>query len=294
MISTSAMWGTLCRTKSPSASTVAAISLSTEFLAPLTRTVPDNGPDGRTTNDPWRQYAPGLAHPRHDRPRATEATLANVLEPRDGLVVEERDGDDVSSSPSTARRGLPADGLRPTATRSRSRRPSATGSSWPFLGWMLAWPYARVLRQLGRPHRHPWWAPPEPIDPRAAAMLGSLCALAAVAAYPGVVMGQTIEFAREELGFSASAQSYALAVLRADFLVALGVVYLADRRGRRKVTLAAIAIGCALNAVSAALADAGVPRRHPDRRARASSPAPPSSSASSPPRRCPPVAAPTR
>lgn len=122
---------------------------------------------------------------------------------------------------------------------------------FPFLGWMLALPYRRVLGRLGAPDRHPWWAPPEPIDVRAAAVLGALSALAAVAAYPGVLIGQTIEFAREELGFSASSQSFALAAVRGDFVVALAVVAVADRKGRRIVTLGAIAAGCALNALSA-------------------------------------------
>ena len=182
----------------------------------------------------------------------TAVELADVLEPRDGLVVEERQDDGTFS----ARTG-PVEGYRRTlAMTDHGAEVEVTQTVtyrfvFPFLGWMLAWPYARVLGRLGRPHRHPWWAPPEAIDPRAAAMLGSLSALAAVAAYPSVVIGQTIEFAREELAFSASAQSYALAVLRADFVVALGVVYLADRRGRRKVTLGAIAAGCVLNAVSA-------------------------------------------
>jgi putative MFS transporter len=122
---------------------------------------------------------------------------------------------------------------------------------FPFLGWLLGIPYRKVLGHLGAPGRHPWWAPPEAIDPRAAAMLGSLCALAAVAAYPGVLIGQTIEFAREEMGFTASAQSFALAAIRGDFIVALAVMAIADRRGRRSVTIGAIAIGCVLNAASA-------------------------------------------
>ena len=191
----------------------------------------------------------------------TRERLSDVLEPRDGLVVEER----VAEGEFLAVNG-PVEHYRRTVLCRSLTPPGANIDTedgvevtqtvtyrfvFPFLGWMLAGAYARVLRQLGRPHRHPWWAPPEPIDARAAAMLGSLCALAAVTAYPGVVIGQTIEFAREELGFSASSQSYSLAVLRADFIVALGVVYLADRRGRRKVTLAAIALGCVLNAISA-------------------------------------------
>jgi len=43
------MAGTLVSTYSPSARSVAAISLSTEFFAPGTLTEPDNGPLRRTT-----------------------------------------------------------------------------------------------------------------------------------------------------------------------------------------------------------------------------------------------------
>lgn len=174
---------------------------------------------------------------------------------RDGLVVEEVDADG-----SFGATNGPVEGYRRVLevvdTGDADGEVEVTQTVtyrfvFPFLGWLLAVPYRRVLGRLGSPHRHAWWAPPEPIDPRAAAMLGALCALAAVAAYPGVLLGQTIEFAREELGFSASSQSFALAAVRGDFLVALLVVGLADRRGRRSVTLAAIAIGCILNALSA-------------------------------------------
>ncbi len=50
MMSTSVMRGTLVRTWRPSASRHAAISFSTEFLAPPARTVPARGPLGVTTN----------------------------------------------------------------------------------------------------------------------------------------------------------------------------------------------------------------------------------------------------
>ncbi len=49
MMSTSVMRGTLVSTCRPSASRQAAISFSTEFLAPPARTVPDRGPLGVTT-----------------------------------------------------------------------------------------------------------------------------------------------------------------------------------------------------------------------------------------------------
>ena len=50
MIATSAMSGTLVNTYSPSASRVAAISFSTEFLAPGTLIVPSSGPMLLTVN----------------------------------------------------------------------------------------------------------------------------------------------------------------------------------------------------------------------------------------------------
>jgi len=184
------------------------------------------------------------------------ARLEELLTPRTGLVVEERreDGSFVAVDG-------PVDGYRRTVEVAEDGGAGAGEVDvtqtvtyrlvFPFLGWMLAIPYRKVLGRLGAPARHPWWAPPEPIGPRAAAVLGALSALAAVAAYPGVLIGQTIEFAREELGFSASSQSFALAAVRGDFVVALAVVAVADRKGRRAVTLGAIALGCALNALSA-------------------------------------------
>src|SRR3954469_884870 len=48
MVSTSAIRGTLVRTYSPSASTVAAISLRAEFLAPETRMAPSSGGPAHT------------------------------------------------------------------------------------------------------------------------------------------------------------------------------------------------------------------------------------------------------
>jgi putative MFS transporter len=184
------------------------------------------------------------------------ARLDELRTPRSGLVVEAQ-ADDGSFVAVTG----PVEGYRRTVTVADAPADISVDVEvtqivtyrfvFPFLGWMLALPYRRVLGGLGSPTRHPWWAPPEAVDPRAAAMLGALCALAAVAAYPGVLIGQTIEFAREELGFSASSQSFALAAVRADFLVALAVVAVADRRGRRIVTIGSVGIGCFLNALSA-------------------------------------------
>ena len=121
----------------------------------------------------------------------------------------------------------------------------------PFFRWLFLLPYHRAFGRLGEPHKRHWWAPPDALDRRAAATLASLCALAGVVAYPGALLTQTIEFAREELGFSEQAQSLALAAVRGDVVIALGLVALADRRGRRNVVVAALMVGCAITAVSA-------------------------------------------
>ena len=121
----------------------------------------------------------------------------------------------------------------------------------PFFWWLFAIPYRRALTGLGRPSRHPWWAPPDPVDRRAAAMLASLCMLAAIAAYPAALLTQTIEFAREEIGFSEQAQSIVLAAVRGDILVALAFVAVADRKGRRRLVLGALVTGCVASAMTA-------------------------------------------
>src|SRR4029079_2135006 len=103
-----------------------------------------------------------------------------------------------------------------------------------------------------RDHHSPWWAPPQTLDERGAAMLASLCALSAVAVYPGFLLSQLMPFAREEMGFSRTSESVAFASIRADFLVALFIVGLADRRGRRRLTVLAIVAGSVSTAVGAA------------------------------------------
>src|SRR5207248_1367049 len=65
------------------------------------------------------------------------------------------------------------------------------------------------------------------------------------------LLSQTIPFAREEMGFSHGAESLAFASVRADFVVAILVVALADRRGRRQLTLGAITAACGFAALGA-------------------------------------------
>ena len=99
MIETSTMSGTLLSSKTPSVSSVVAISLSTEFFAPGTTTVPDSGPVLRTTivstAAPDRFHDLPVCSRRAPRRANSHPTLAGdphhldeITRPRDDLVLE--------------------------------------------------------------------------------------------------------------------------------------------------------------------------------------------------------------
>ena len=96
---------------------------------------------------------------------------------------------------------------------------------------LFAWP---LRRAVGR-RQTPWWAPPDRLDARAAAVLSLLACIQVVDGYLGTVITQTITFASDEFGRSDTAQGITLAVVRLGIVVALAVVFLADRKGRRSV-----------------------------------------------------------
>ncbi len=121
----------------------------------------------------------------------------------------------------------------------------------PIFGWLFRFPIRSVLHRTEPPKRSPWWAPPDPIDRSAAAMLAALAVLTAAVTFPSFLFSQTLTFAAEEFGADTQAQGLAGAAVRADVLVAMFLVALADRRGRRRVTLASVAAGCTIVATSA-------------------------------------------
>ncbi len=115
----------------------------------------------------------------------------------------------------------------------------------PYFWWVFYLPFRRTMARPGRPHP-PWWAPPTRLDARAASVLGSLGVLAIMVGYLNTVFTQSIAFAAEEFGASDTAQGAAGAVVRVGGVVALMVVSVADRRGRRLVLLWAAGAGSAL------------------------------------------------
>ncbi|MGH9223094.1 MAG: MFS transporter [Acidimicrobiales bacterium] len=167
-----------------------------------------------------------------------------LLEPRRDLVVEERAGDGrfvaVVGPVSSYERRI--DGQTQTVEFELAV---------PYWWWLFVWAFKR---RIARPPRDlPWWAPPEPMDARASSAVASLAALGVVLGYLNTLFTQTIAFAGEEFGAGDSAQGIAGSVVRLGGLLALVIVALADRRGRRTTLLTASFAGCVL-AVTGAVA----------------------------------------
>jgi len=93
--------------------------------------------------------------------------------------------------------------------------------------------------------------PPASFTPEAAALVATVCALAALANYGGALFGQNADSVADTFGISNRGLGVALAVSRAGVLVSLVAGALADRRGRRRLLLACFAGVCAANLVSA-------------------------------------------
>lgn len=123
----------------------------------------------------------------------------------------------------------------------------------PFWGLLFVPLLRREMRRTrGRQRTSaPPWAPPEMLDTQAATVLGLLCSLALVAGYLGTLMTQTVTFAADEFGRGTTAQAGSLAVVRVGVLVSLVMVATADRLGRRRVLLAAMAAGCLVSVLGA-------------------------------------------
>ncbi|HUF32868.1 MAG TPA: MFS transporter [Acidimicrobiales bacterium] len=125
--------------------------------------------------------------------------------------------------------------------------------SVPYVGWLFVWPVRRHLAGPPRTDgsRQPWWAPPDRLDARAASVLGLLVAISLVAGYLGTLISQTITYAASEFGVDSRGQGTTLASIRIGVLLALVLVAVADRRGRRMVLLGCAAGGCIFAAAGA-------------------------------------------
>src|SRR6056297_3404267 len=255
MMPTSAMSGTLVISKVPSVSSVAAINLSTEFLAPGTATVPASGPLPLTTmvssgdgalaaKSPGfgfmgSKYAPAVQAGGRTLIRRwpdTHDQLRRLSEPRDDLVLEAPASED-PADPSSPLHFVQDDGPFTAYERTVERReatddqPAALEETTryalriPWFGWVFRVPVRRVI--------------------------GLLAAASMSAAFVNTLFTQTVNFAADDFGVGDTGIGVAGAVVRAGILVALPAALIADRIGRRRVIVAVAWLGPLLSLLGA-------------------------------------------
>jgi MFS family permease len=176
--------------------------------------------------------------------------LDQLRVPRTDVVIERSVGDGVF----TAERG-------PFSLYERRVDPQGDGLvvetthfrlAIPFWWFLFVAPYrAAVRRPPARRVRRPWWAPPDPLDARAATVLGLLCLLALIDGYVGTLLTQTLTYVANEFGASRADQGTVLATVRVGALVALAAGIVADRLGRRVPIVISAAAACVFAALGA-------------------------------------------
>lgn len=114
----------------------------------------------------------------------------------------------------------------------------------PYWGWLVRFPVRRAVRT----HRtgdgsQPFWAPPQRLDPRAAALMGTLAAAVLLTGFLGNAPAETHTYAADEFGVDQLSQGLLGAVVRIGTIIAIGASVMADRRGRRQVLGVAMVVG---------------------------------------------------
>ena len=183
-------------------------------------------------------------------------SFAALARPRRSLVVEREVGPGVFE----AERG-PVTGYRrkvELVENGRARQTVEYRLAIPYFGALFALPARKHLNRFGAADGTPWWAPPDALDTVAARALGSIGLMTVLFGFMGTLLTQTIPFAAEEFGVDErGAQGLALAAVRLDFVLALAVVTLGDRKGPRRVLLVATAAGAVFTATGALVPSLG-------------------------------------
>jgi MFS family permease len=177
--------------------------------------------------------------------------LAPWVRPWEGLVHETLDGDAfiaVSGPFRSYRRTV-------EVTPAGDGRHDVTSTvdfhlALPYFNWLVALPMRAALRKPGA--GLPWWGPAARLDARASTVLGVLCMASLVAGYLGTSITQTITYASSDFGLQGTRpQTVALAVTRLAAFLAIGLVTMADRRGRRQLLLFSALGACLFSATTA-------------------------------------------
>ncbi|MGD9794413.1 MAG: MFS transporter [Acidimicrobiia bacterium] len=180
---------------------------------------------------------------RHPASAEDIASVFDVLShPRDDVVAEQIESSTGDVAVFSAVHG-PFRSYRRTVTRAADQvvEQFDYDLAIPYLSWLYALPIRHQLRRRppnGEEFEQPWWAPPDRLDARASTVLALLAVASLTVGYLNTLLTQTVTFAADEFGSSDGAQTRALAVVRVGIVIALVVVSMADRRGRRSVLLA--------------------------------------------------------
>lgn len=175
------------------------------------------------------------------------ADAEDIWSPRCDVVLERADG----SGRFVLERG-PMAGYERTVARRGSDVVETT--RYALAPSVFAVPFGLLYRRALRTPRRadaPWWAPAQVPDARAATTIGTLAAVAIVSGYLGTLLTQTITFTADEFGTSDGAQGALLAAVRVGVLGSLVLTAIADRRGRRRMLLAVVAVACVASAAGA-------------------------------------------
>lgn len=212
----------------------------------------------------------------HHVPTVTSITVTDhagaerLCTARDDLVAESAGTQQAGDGPSTVTHFSLAHGPFTAWDRTVDVRPLASASAGDSvevtetISFRLALPVWHfiftplVRRAVVRPaaqRRSLWWLTPDRLDAVTAAALSRLCMLSMAAGYLGTLLTQTNTFAKAQFASSDTALSTMLASVRLAALLALGVVAIADRRGRRSVLLWSAVAACVLAATGALVPD---------------------------------------
>ncbi len=179
---------------------------------------------------------PPVTMARIERRYPVEDTLLETLRTaRTDLVVEEADGID-----QWAMVKGPFNEYRRTLTLSDDGHVTETTVfklALPLWWIYLILLFRRALADLDRRPRKRFWWPKDVVDADTSRLLGAIGTIGAMAGYMGVVIGQTITFAARDFGVDDSSQANTLAATRLGVLLPLVLLGLADKVGRRPLTL---------------------------------------------------------
>jgi MFS family permease len=187
------------------------------------------------------------------------AGLAAVLSPRTGAVLERAVGDREFA----LERGAVTDYRRHVEVEARDdgrfavRQHVTYRLPLVFFRWLYGPLTRREMRRLVERPGMPWWLPAERLDGEAARTLDTLAVFALVVGYLVALVPQTFTYVAHGFGVGLADQGVTLATLRADALLSLPLVALADRHGRRRLLVVALIAACLATATGALVPSLG-------------------------------------